>query len=139
MLTSVRSIVPVRAWYIYQGVGYCILHLTGSPEPVTRSKQQSHAFNIKSAGFLGLVGTTIMRMNKVYELTTNGVNAAIRDYIMNNWLQLSFRGIDKEKILEIESVELNIQTEFTQKGNYPFWGSARPQVCSDEGGYSTQN
>ena len=80
-----------------------------------------------------------MRMNKVYELTTNGVNAAIRDYIMNNWQQLSFRGIDKEKILEIESVELNIQTEFTQKGNYPFRGSARPQVSSDEGGHSTQN
>ena len=73
-----------------------------------------------------------------YELTTNGVNAATKDYINMNWKEFSYLGIEKDKILGFEEVNVFIQREFTGVGTYCFLGDARPQL-SNGNGYTTTN
>lgn len=72
-------------------------------------------------------------------MTTDGVTAAVRDYINKKWEELSFFGIDNHKLNGLEDVSLTIQRNFTGVGTYHFIGSARPQLSDGLGGHIVDN
>lgn len=82
----------------------------------------------------GAIGRKEVTMAKNdYELTNCGVNAAIADYIKQNWNDLSFVGLDSDSLMGIVSVQVCIQKEFKGKGEYQFVGKVRPQIKNDQG------
>ena len=75
-------------------------------------------------------------MKPIYELSKEGVNAAIGNYIKDNWKKLTFNGIDKSLILDWENVSVFIQSAFNGEREYSFHGEARPKLSNNMGGYS---
>ncbi|MBQ3630567.1 MAG: hypothetical protein II949_04960 [Prevotella sp.] len=74
-----------------------------------------------------------------YELSLNGINKAIGDFVKSNWKDFCFNGIDKERILGLENVQIFTQIDFMGGGDYRFQGDIRPMINDNNGGYTITN
>ena len=73
--------------------------------------------------------------NRKFEHSQAGINAAISDFIQSNWDDFVYLGIEKDKIIGFEAVQIFVQKKYNGSGLYSFTGEIRPQLSDNQGGY----